>query len=296
MLTFLERCVSSALGRTFSFSNDSINVALPKSPSAGSLGSSLSKQTHVFLRSVEPGLQIAKIRDILSSGYQDMYYSGRDQSVQPLPRIWALYWKIREWYETSSSGAPPSLSALYRLEMLYTTITILSPSHRYPEPCDFNKVLLFDQCMSYVDQLHRALKSPHILPFITFTDMQRVYQIGRQLVELLTQDFDLLLSPSVPVSPPESPGTPPSLRSEDRIAWHARSIKCLTNIRDLLHYCWRKWDMGDLLHQFERISANIQERLARAPVAYFSRPSPYAADDTDTLLAARGAYLPFSTG
>lgn len=263
-----------------------MNVDLPKSVTSTPLGS-LSGQNHVFLRSIDPALHIVKIRQILSTSYQNMYYSGREQSFQPLAQIWSLCCKVREWYDTSPGNLPDWLSALYRQEWLYTTIIILSPSHRCPELCDFNKVLLFDHCISYVGQLRQALEDPNALPTITFIDIQRGYQVGRRFVDMLNQDYDLLLSPSIPPHPAVPPGTPepPSLCSENRLNSHARSMQCLTDIGSVLQYCRRKWDMSSLLEQFEHTSASTRKRLMQTPAVYFNGPGHYVTE-TSTMLPA----------
>lgn len=260
----------------------------------------MTNQSHVFLRNIKPALHLVKIRQILSAGYQDMYFSGRERSSQPLASIWSLCLRVREWYDNCPSDVPNYFSTLYRLEMLYTTILFLSPSYRYPELCDFHKALLLDRCMNYAAQLHQALEDPTVLPFVTFVDIQRVYQVGRRFIDLLCYDYDLLLSPSIPAAPPVAPGTPdpPPLHSEDRINCHARSVRCLSNIRDLLQYCSSKWSIGTLLEQFDQVSAPVQERLMRTPVAYYNGlgASPYVAEPSATLPPVSSRYLPFGMG
>ena len=286
------------MGRTFSFSDNSVNVALPTSAASTSLGASVTKQSHVFLRSIKPALHLVKIRQILSAGYHDMYYNGREPHSQPLVPIWSLCSRIREWFEHCPTDVPNYFTNLYRLEMLYTTIIILSPSHRYPEICDYHKALLLDHCMDYADQLHQALGDPSVLPSITFIDIQRVYQVGRRFVELLSHDYNLLLSGLIPEPPRMPPGTPdpPLLRNEDRINCHARSVRSMSRIRDLLQYCSRKWDMNTLLEQFDQASASIHKRLMQVPVMYFNGPGTYMTEASTSLPPATSTYAPFDMG
>lgn len=275
------------LGRTLSFEDASVNVAL--SPST-SLGASPG-QSHVFLRSIEPALHLVKIRKLLSSAYHDMYYSGRLTSPTPILSTWTLCQRICEWYADVPEHNPRHLSVLFRLEMLYTTITILSPSHRYPEPCDYNKAVLFDRCMRYIGELHPALSDTSVLPSITFIDIQRVYQVGRRFVELLTRNYDLLMDPSRPVPPrmsAEGP-EPPALDGEGWVDCHSRSIQCLAHVQHLLQYCMTKWGMGAMLEEFERMSAPIQKHLIENPGAYFNGPVAYVGEST---LPAAGSGYP----
>ncbi|KAJ5136305.1 hypothetical protein N7448_004859 [Penicillium atrosanguineum] len=200
----LDRGMSTALQRTFSFSDASVNVAMP---SAGT-GVSPGEHNHIFLRSPAPALHIVKIRQILSSGYQDMYYSSREVSTQSLVSIWTLCSQSQQWYNECPKSTPNHFSLLYRLELIYTIIILLSPSHRYPILDDYNKALLFDRCMDYISQIHQVLANPSLLPFLTFFDIQRVHQVGHKFVEILSDNFDMLLSPTVPSPPPVPAGTP----------------------------------------------------------------------------------------
>ncbi|KAJ5712260.1 hypothetical protein N7493_008728 [Penicillium malachiteum] len=265
----LDRGMSTSLQRTFSFSDDSINVAMPSANS--SAGSSPAEQSHIFLRSPAPALHIVKIRQILSTGYSDMYYSSREPSPQPLVQIWSLCYRARQWFHECPKNAPNHFSLLYRLELLYTMIIFFSPSHRYPVLCDYNKALLFDRCMDYISQIHQVLENPTALPFLTFLDIQRVQQVSRHFVEVLSQNFDFLLGPTVPHPPIVPAGTPdpPILAEEDRINCRPRAIRCLTYIRDLLKYCARKWDLQAPLEEFEQESASLEQMLVDgSPMGY----------------------------
>ncbi|KAL1962832.1 hypothetical protein VTN77DRAFT_9107 [Rasamsonia byssochlamydoides] len=265
----LDRLVSTASGYAFSFSDDSVNVLFPRLP-ATPIPSSLTHGNHVFLKDLEPAIHLFKIRRILSSGYQEMYFSGHHASPQPLVLTWTLCANARDWFDKAPKHPPSYFPLLYRLELLYSTIVFLSPSHRDPVICDFKKVLLFDRCIDYVSQLHQVVENLNGLPFVTYVDIQRVYQVGQRFVEILNQSYDLLLSNSVPEPPPVPPGTPepPYLAAEDRINCVARAIRCLTYTRDILQYGFKRWNMRQLLHDFTRDSTAIKQRLMQRQEPY----------------------------
>ncbi|KAJ5478011.1 hypothetical protein N7530_003520 [Penicillium desertorum] len=289
----LDRGLSPAMQRTYSFSDGSVNVALP---SIAAPGVSI-EQRHIFLRSPAPALHIVKIRQILSAGYQEMHYSGRDPSPQPLVLIWTLCWRAREWFHQCPKNAPNHFSLLYRLELLYTIIILLSPSHRYPTPHDYNKALLFDRCMDYISQIHQVLENPSALPFVTYLDMQRVHQVGRLFVNVLSDNYDQLISAAVPAPPSVPAGTPepPVLDAEDLFNCHARAIRCLSYIRDLLKYCDRKWDMHGHLEQFEVESASIEKTLMDGSMGYMSNQM-YSQDPLSGMPLAGDAYSGYHIG
>ncbi|OQE43008.1 hypothetical protein PENCOP_c003G07041 [Penicillium coprophilum] len=284
----LDRGLSPAMQRTYSFSDGSVNVALPSITAPGAP----IEQTHIFLRSPAPALHIVKIRQILSAGYQEMHYNGRDPSPQPLVLIWTLCWRAREWFHQCPKNAPNHFSLLYRLELLYTMIILLSPSHRYPTPHDYNKALLFDRCMDYISQIHQVLENPSALPFLSYLDIQRVHQVGRLFVNVLSNNYDKLISATVPTPPSVPLGTPepPVLADEDLFNCHARAIRCLSYIRDMLKYCDRKWDIHGHLEQFEHESASIEKILMDGSVGYMSNQGMYSQDPLLGVPLAGDAY------
>lgn len=290
----LDRGLSPAMQRTYSFSDGSVNVALPSITAPGAP----IEQTHIFLRSPAPALHIVKIRQILSAGYQEMHYSGRDPSPQPLVLIWTLCWRAREWFHQCPPNAPNHFSLLYRLELLYTIIILLSPSHRYPTLHNYNKALLFDRCMDYISQIHQVLENPSALPFLTYLDIQRVHQVGRLFVNVLSSNYDKLISATVPVPPSVPAGTPepPVLGDEDLFNCHARAIRCLSYIRDMLKYCDRKWDMHGHIEQFEEESASVEKTLIDGSMGYMSNQGVYSQDSLSGMPLAGDAYPGYHVG
>lgn len=266
-LTVWFSYVGSALGRAFSFSDDSANVMLPEA--SGPVSPSIDEQMDVFMKSMAAAIHLVKIRQILSVAYQEMFYSGRDPQPQPLARIWALCARTREWFEDPPQKLPHHFSLLYRLELLYTTVILLWPCPKYHSISDYSKVLLFDRCMDYVSQLHQVSENPSALPFLTIIDVHRAHQIGLLFVDILTKHYDLLLRPCVPTVPPVPPGTPepPYLGPEDRINCVARALMCLDYVAEILQHCTRKWAVDTLRRQFEQASASIRHRLMRTHAA-----------------------------
>jgi hypothetical protein len=250
-----------AVGRAFNFSDDSVNVRLPDAPPLAIPPSAI-QQNSGLLKGLKPALHLFEIRRIQSSGYQEMHYNGRYASLQPLALTWRLCANVRDWFDQAPKNAPYYFIVIYRLELIYAMVTFLSPSYRNPAICDFSKVLLFDHCIDFISQLHQVLTNPNTLPFITYVDIQRARQVGGRFVETLSQNYDLLLSGIVPEPPPVPPGTrEPPLATEDRIYCLARAIRCLSYIRDILHYCVRRWNMRDLLDDFVRESTPLKQRL-----------------------------------
>lgn len=227
-----------------------------------------------------------------------MYYSGREPSSQPLVQTWTLCLQAWQWFHDCPKNAPNHFSLLYRLELLYTLIILLSPSHRNPILCDYSKALLFDRCMDYISQIHQVLENPSILPFLTFLDIQRVHQVGHRFVNVLSEDFDLLLSPAVPALPPVPAGTPepPILAEEDRINCRPRALRCLVYVRDMLKYCARKWDLRSPLEEFERESASLRKILMDNSMGYVTNQGAYSQEPSSGLPLVGNGYSGYHLG
>ncbi|PKY07295.1 fungal-specific transcription factor domain protein [Aspergillus campestris IBT 28561] len=279
----LDRGVSTALDRTYSLSDDSINVALP--PSAAPIPSALTESNHIFQRSPEPAWHLVRIRRILSAAYQKRFFDQPEQAG-PLPdaSMWTLCAKAHEWLEGAPKMAPSHFPLIYRLEFLYTITVILSPSGDISTLCDYAKVFLFEHCLHYVAQLHRVWEDPKWLPLMTELDLQRAYQVGVRIVDILSQHHELLLSPSIPALPTlaHNVARPPLVDSEDRLKSHARAIDSLRQTQSILARGERRWETGGLLQKFQQISGSVQEQLLQPSLFYLAEPLGYSGDLTAT--------------
>ncbi|EKV14562.1 hypothetical protein PDIP_43210 [Penicillium digitatum Pd1] len=152
--------------------------------------------------------------------------------------------------------------------------------------------------MDYISQIHQVLENPSALPFLTYLDIQRVHQVARLFVDVLSRNYDKLISATVPVPPYVPAGTPepPVLGDEDLFNCHARAISCLSNARDMLKYCDRKWDVHGHLEQFEDESASIEKTLMDGSLGYLSNQEIYSQDPLSGIQLAGDAYPGYHVG
>ncbi|GFF98096.1 putative C6 transcription factor [Aspergillus lentulus] len=271
----LDRGVSTALERTLSFSDGSVNVALPSVTTAP--GFALADASDVFLHSAQPAWHIVKIRQILSTAYHNKYEYENEASLPNATSTWTLCYKAQEWLENAPQNTAGPFTILYTLESLYTIVIILSPMHRYIGTSDYSKVLLFERCMDYIRKLHQILETPSLVPLMTYLDIQRAYQVSSWFLDLLDRHSELVLNRSVPPLPniPFEIPEPPAIDNKDRLNCHARASVCLDYTQDLLQYCLRKWGIATLLETFQTISASARERLMQSPAIYIPGAGPY---------------------
>ncbi|KAL4862047.1 hypothetical protein BDV12DRAFT_179375 [Aspergillus spectabilis] len=283
----LDRATSTALERTCSFSDNSVNVALPPYPTA--------EQSYIFSRSSEPAWSMVKIRRILSAAYQEKYFTAFDSSPQTPATAWILCSQASEWFNNTPRDSSQFIPILYRLELLYTTIIILSPSDRHLPNCNYTTLLLFNRCIDYVRQIHQVLEDQALLSMITYVDIQRVYQVTRKFANIISQGFDLHVShvPATPNVPVDCP-SPPLLELEDCLQCHERASEFLNQVGRLLQYGVRKWKLHSLLHDFLQLSAPVREQLAAAVVSYGPVQGTYLPEGPTLLAPTDFQYIPFN--
>lgn len=176
-----------------------------------------SPQSHVFLQSFDSALDLFRIRQMQSEWYMDLFQSGREPWQDPYPYIWKMYNRMTEWFQDMSQSTLPALKAFFELELLYSYVYILSPSPRIPHVQDYAQRLIFEHCIAYATNLLAQLSKPSntTKPPVTFYDAMRAYMTGRQFVDVLSRNLDVILNPVPPVPP--TPSAPPA-ESEDPLA------------------------------------------------------------------------------
>lgn len=219
---------------------------------------------------------MVRIRRILSAAYQEKYFTAVEPFSPTPVSTWVLCSQATEWFNKSPNDSSESLSILYRLEFLYTTIIILSPSTRHSPICDYTRLLLFNRCIDYIYQLHQLLDSRTWLSVLTSLDLQRVYQVSRRFINIFSQGFDCLVSfvPATPQVPDDCPN-PPLLKLEECLHCNERAIECLNQIGNLLLYAGRRWNLHHLSQDFMNMSAPVRRQLLTPTFNYASTMGTY---------------------
>jgi hypothetical protein len=124
---------------------------------------------------------------------------------------------MSQWYQDMPSTVLPAIRSFFELELLYSYVYMLSPSPRVPHIHEYAQRLIFEHCIAYATNLLALISQPShgTKPPITFYDAMRAYMTGRQFVDVLSRNLDVILDP-VPPTPP-APSGPPST-SDDPLA------------------------------------------------------------------------------
>ncbi|KAF2722612.1 hypothetical protein K431DRAFT_221842 [Polychaeton citri CBS 116435] len=273
----LDRSTSIIQSRAFSFSDDSVKVKIPYSKQQSTPST---PQPHEaagmppsWLPTRERALDFITIRKIQSKWYSDLFQSGRSRWDDPYSYIWDACHKMRAWFESISPPAPQHTKTFFELDLLYSYVYLLSPSPRVPVTAPFAQTLVFEHCIRYSSLVVTVIREgiKYSAP-LTFYDAMRVYMTGRQFVDVLNTNLDMLLngrlaappasksgSPSAPIPPPV---TIPA--GEDVLKFNIeRSIKCIQEFAQCLEIFGIRWGYLSWKQRFENETAQITDELKR---------------------------------
>ncbi len=254
--------------RTFSFTDDSINVAFPnsiaqrKSSGSGPISGP---------QSADPALLLFQLRRAQSFWYQELYQSDPTPLADPTSFLWQMCLDMREWSESLPDTLPAGVRRMFEQELRYSYVYCIAPSVRAPQITDYTRTLIFEPSLEYLNIMYEIAHNGLNSAFYTYHDALKVYFMGNQLLAVLRDAEDMLLSSGGrSVQPPaQQPGCPPAPpiprrtvqagRTDDPLE---RSIWCLERVPQTLTKYAERWDDSTmLLNSFQQLSAEPLQRL-----------------------------------
>lgn len=209
----LDRSTSLVQTRAFSFSDDSTKVKIPFHKQPGSAPTSPDGNPnpgqHQWYNSHEHALDLVTLRQFQSKWYSDLFQSGRTPWEEPYPYMWDTCDAMRRWFDELSPNIPRHLHRFFEVDLIYSYVYVLSPSPRVPNIIPFAQRLIFEYCIRYAELMMGIVSDPAYTAPLTFYDAMRVYMTGRQFLDVLLHNMDLLLSGTVPPHPEVKPTTAP---------------------------------------------------------------------------------------
>ena len=285
----MDRKISTALERTFSFTDDSASdVFLPSSSSTTSSGSQRSS-SQIFSRSLEPSLFLFDIRRVQSALYQTSTCSSRNEwsHATSSQYISSILSDIQGWYATIPSNVLEQHRAYFLLESLYSQILAMSPSEHIPlkNMSDQSKIHMFQYTTEYTNLMQSVIQDPNSPAFLTHVDILRVQYIGKQLLAVMWSNVDLLMS-----------GSQNTISGELRIASPlqrcAQAITCLRQILEILEYGSKRWGLSSPREKFEQGSAVLLGRLKNRQQELNAYSMPATMPQQQQAIPQMPSYLP----
>ncbi|RDA89238.1 hypothetical protein CP532_0573 [Ophiocordyceps camponoti-leonardi (nom. inval.)] len=263
----LDRAISMAHARTFSFIDEAVNVAFPTKPSSGrplSMSGSMSGP-----QSADPALLVFQLRRAQSYWYQELYQSDPTPLPNPSAFLWQMCLEMREWGESLPNSLPAGTRRMLEQELWYSYVYCLAPSARAPHITDHSRMLIFEYSLAYLNSMHETACGGLNSAFYTYHDALKVYFMANQFIAVLRDAQDLLISGTYVPPPPSPPGSAPAppiprrqLRpAEDNLE---RSLWCLSRIPETLELYGTRWEDSMMLKQsFEQISTETVQALRK---------------------------------
>ncbi|KAH6961145.1 hypothetical protein HG530_004916 [Fusarium avenaceum] len=266
----LDRAISMVHARTFSFTDDTVNVAFPQASSNARKSSVSGAITGP--QPADPALLLFQLRRAQSHWYQELYQSGSVPLQDPISYIWKMCLDMREWQDTLPNNLPPQIRQLFEQELRYSYVYCIAPSARAPSITDYNRILIFEHSMAYLDTVHDIAHGAQNSGFYTYHDVLRVFFMVNQFLAVLRDAEDMLLSGMPVPIPIARPGTAPApplprrlqpqgMNGEDNLD---RSLRCLDKVSQTLDTYGDRWvDASTWRESFGMRSQETVERLSR---------------------------------
>ncbi|KXH62524.1 fungal specific transcription factor domain-containing protein [Colletotrichum nymphaeae SA-01] len=251
----LDRMISMVRARSFSFTDDSINVEYPSN-------SGLTSGPITGPQSADSALVLFQLRRLQSEWYQTLFQGDAAPLSDAASFIWQMCLEMREWHESLPDNLPSGIREFFELELRYSYIHCLAPSDRQPHLTDYTRKLIFEHAIAYMNTIHSVVHGSVNTAFYSSLDALKVFFVATQFFVVFNDKRELLISEQRIIPPITRPGTapPPPLPhrpagGEDSLD---RSMRCLQQVVETLARYSQRWDIAlQLKTTFEGLSSEL---------------------------------------
>lgn len=239
------------LQRPFSFSDDSVDVQLPRvHESSGHNTLSLKGN----MTPLAAAVHLFKLRKHQSVWYQNLYHTGSEPSPDPKPEYYARRGLLEKWLEDMPATMTKANRDWLTLEWHYLYVYASAPSPKMPQPCEEALTAIFKHCVQYGIKFRRILADMNNRIVYTFHDALRTYYVGMNLLHALWHNEDIVLN-------------------ESNIGTAVEGIKATTYVLSAMTVRWQ--DAEGLRDQFRQEASYMLARLQQKMDEYLlSTASP----------------------
>ncbi|KAJ0313183.1 hypothetical protein COL516b_000111 [Colletotrichum fioriniae] len=251
----LDRMISMVRARSFSFTDDSINVEYPSN-------SGLTSGPITGPQSADSALVLFQLRRLQSEWYQTLFQGDAAPLSDAASFIWQMCLEMREWHESLPENLPSGIREFFELELRYSYIHCLAPSDRQPHLTDYTRKLIFEHAIAYMNTIHSVVHGSVNTAFYSSLDALKVFFVATQFFTVFNDKRELLISEQRIIPPITRPGTAPppplphrSAGGEDSLD---RSMRCLQQVVETLARYSQRWDIAlQLKTTFEGLSSEL---------------------------------------
>ena len=251
--------------RAFSFTDDSATEILSSGQKPHYLNSNSSHELEQpFLRPLDPAIQLFQLRQMQSCAYQILFQSPRENLKEPWQIIISCLNKMFIWAEQIPMAVRRPIKKLFRSELLYASILVLSPDVLTGAFNSYGKALVFTYADEYADIMSSMSGGSEKFAFYTSHDVLRASFVAERFIEVLHTETVQLLDEGMPGAPSTGGSKispPPSLPNwgPDETLDHA--IICLERLEKIIEFLGLRYDYPEPLRKFKADSRNIKQNL-----------------------------------
>ena len=263
-LISLIRAISMAHLRAFSFTDDSTNVTLETSTSPFSTSVVQShEQRSLFLHPLDPAVHLFRLRQLLSSAYQRIFQSSRDNDKERIQVVASCLRSLESWMVQLPTVMPRPMKKLFRSEFLFGNILILSSQELFDAMRSHAKALIFKSAVEYADIMSSIDNGSEKLAFYTSYDSLRASFIAEQLIIILEdKSFHLFASGMLDTSQSGNNLPPfPSIPKWTSGEIISKAAKCLNEIERILIFFNDKFGDPSLVTKFRQNAVGLKQML-----------------------------------
>ncbi|MCJ1428479.1 hypothetical protein MMC29_006389 [Sticta canariensis] len=260
----LDRTISMAHRRAFSFTDDSSNVAFPINQKPFSVSStSAREQEQVFLHALDPAIRLFQLRQLQSSAYQKLFQSSQQRIKEPWQIMSDSLHEMHLWIAQLPNVIRKPMKKLLRSEVLFGSILILSPPGLSPSLKSYRTDLLFNYACEYADIMSSINGDQEKFAFYTSHDILRASFVARRFLAILRDESGQFLNSTLSLAPPPGSGSVPQ---PSHLKWTTdeiliKAISCLDRLDKSLEHLSVRYDYPEPWKEFKDDSKVLKEML-----------------------------------
>ena len=238
--------------RAFSFTDDSANVN-PEIPC----------DEGAFTHTIMPAQQLLRLRQLQSSTYQQLYWSGTQTNVDELAILSASLTEMHSWAQQLPASMSPAMRALFLSELMYGSILMISAPGVLETSKNYAGATILFFAMRYADNMYDATQNAEEALLYTSHDVLRACYVGERLMDVIEERNPYVFG-TVPSERPDilSNCSPlAELRSKRLEDGLKRTTRCIVRLDSILEYLCGQYEYPEPLAEFRLRSFGPLQQL-----------------------------------
>lgn len=221
------------------------------------------QQDQLFLRQLDPAMQILQLRQMQSAAYQLNFQSRTRNELESWSSVTNFLQKIQLWADNLPNVILRPMKQLLRSEVLYGCIIMLSPAGSI-QINPYGTALLFSYAVEYAEIMSSVDGNLNNFAFCTSNDIIRASHVAERFLRVLTEKPPRLLDEGMPEFSPSNSGsvTPPSLPTWSVGDVLEKAMTCLDMLDRTLDNLSQRFDNPVPLNEYRIKSTGVRTMLS----------------------------------